>query len=57
MIRSYQDLGGVSSMINAFSSNLNTESWLYAPVMSRTRFRVNPHSIVALLEAAAKSEV
>ena len=37
--------------------------WLYVLVMSRTRFRVNPHSIVAwmsgnsLLEAGAKSEV
>ena len=36
--------------------------WLYVLVMSRTRFRVNPHSIVAwmsrnsLLEAGAKSE-
>ena len=37
--------------------------WLYVLVMSRTRIRVNPHSIVAwtsrnsLLEAGAKSEV
>ena len=37
--------------------------WLYVVVMSRTRFRVNPHSIVvwmsrnSLLEAGAKSEV
>ena len=37
--------------------------WLYVLIMSRTRFRVNPHSIVAwmsrnsLLETAAKSEV
>ena len=37
--------------------------FLYVLVMSRRRFRVNPHSIVAwmsknsLLEAAAKSEV
>ena len=36
--------------------------WLYVFIMSRTRFRVNPHSIVAwmsrnsLLEAGAKSE-
>ena len=36
--------------------------WLYVVVMSRARFRVNPHSIVAwisrnsLLEAGAKSE-
>ena len=36
--------------------------WLYVPVMSCTRLRVNPHSIVAwmsrnsLLEAGAKSE-
>ena len=36
--------------------------WLYVLVMSRTRFRVNPHSIVvwmsrnSLLEAGAKSE-
>ena len=38
------------------------KSWLYVFIMSRTRFRVNPHSIVAwmsrnsLLEAGAKSE-
>ena len=37
--------------------------WLYILIMSRTRFRVNPHSIVAwisrnsLLETGAKSEV
>ena len=37
--------------------------WLYVLIMSRTRFRVNPHSVVAwmsrnsLLEAGAKSEV
>ena len=37
--------------------------WLYVLIMSRMRFRVNPHSIVAwmlrnsLLEAGAKSEV
>ena len=37
--------------------------WLYLLIMSRTRFRVNPHSIVAwmsrnsLLEAGAKSEI
>ena len=37
--------------------------WLYVLIMSRTRFRVNPHSIVAwmsrnfLLEAGTKSEV
>ena len=37
--------------------------WLYVLAMSRTRFRVNPHSIVAwmtrnsLLETGAKSEV
>ena len=41
----------------------NKSKWLYVLVMSRTRFRVNPHSIVAwmsrnsLLEAGAKSEV
>ena len=40
----------------------NQGQWLYVLVMSRTRFRVNPHSIVAwmsrnsLLEAGAKSE-
>ena len=38
-------------------------SWLHVIIMSRTRFRVNPHSIVAwmsrnsLLEAGTKSEV
>ena len=38
-------------------------NWLYVLIMSRKRFRVNPHSIVArmsrnsLLEAGAKSEV
>ena len=38
-------------------------NWLYVPDLSRTRFRMNPHSIVAwmsrnfLLEAGAKSEV
>ena len=38
------------------------KSWLYVLVMSHTRFRVNPHFIVAwmsknsLLEAGAKSE-
>ena len=37
--------------------------WLYVIIMSRTRFRVNPHSIVAwmsrnsLLKAGARSEV
>ena len=37
--------------------------WLYVLVMSRTRFRMNPHSIVAwtsrnpLLKALVKSEV
>ena len=41
----------------------NSLNWLYVLVMSGTRFRVNPHSIVALmsrnslLEAGAKSEV
>ena len=40
-----------------------SEAWLYVLVMSRTHFRVNPHSIVALmskkslLDAGAKSEV
>ena len=39
------------------------KDWLYVLVVLRTRFRVNPHSIVAwmsrnsLLEAGAKSEV
>ena len=38
-------------------------NWLYVLVMSRTRFRVNPHSILAwksnnsLLETGAKPEV
>ena len=37
--------------------------WLYVLIMSRTRFRVNPHPIVAwmsrnsLLEVGAKSEI
>ena len=37
--------------------------WLYVLVMSRTRFRLNPHTIIArmsrnyLLEAGANSEV
>ena len=41
----------------------NHKIWLYVLVMSRKRFRVNPHSTVAwisrtsLLEAGAKSEV
>ena len=45
-----------------FQNNLNRNITLYVLVMSRTRFRVNPHSIVAwisrnsLLEAGAKSE-
>ena len=44
-------------------SNTLNYVWLYLLIMSRTRFRVNPHSIVAwmsrnsLLEAGPKSEV
>ena len=43
-------------------SDQDNIGWLYVLIMSRTHFRVNPHSIVAwmsrnsLLEAGAKSK-
>ena len=46
----------------SFSQRYEERDWLYVLVMSRTRLRVNPHSIVAwmsrnyLLEAGMKSE-
>ena len=49
--------------ISVKPENLIELYWLYVLAMSRTRLRVNPHSIVAwmsrnsLLEAGAKSEV
>ena len=53
-------LRAIASVKCFFSNKLYY--WLYVLVMSRTRFRVNPHSIVAwisrnsLPEAGAKSE-
>ena len=54
-----------SNLLQSFgNSGDNTYiPWLYVLIMSRTRFRVNPHSIVAwmssnsLLETGAISEV
>ena len=54
--------GCLLKSINLCSANI-LPKWLYVLIMSRTRFRVNPHSIVAwisrnsLLETGAKSEV
>ena len=51
------------NLIRSFVDIPNLDIWQYVLVMSRKRFRVNPHSIVAwmsknsLLEAVAKSEV
>ena len=55
----------ISNAITQRPSSVNTSfsNWLYLLIMSRTRFRVNPHSIVAwmsrnsLLKAGAKSEL
>ena len=59
-----QPFGRTSQMIELCSEYLPVWCiWLYVFVMSRTRLRVNPHSIVAwmsrksLLKARAKSEV
>ena len=59
-----QPLGQTSQMIELCCEYLSVWCiWLYVLVMSRTRFRVNPHSIVSwmsrnsLLKAGVKSEV
>ena len=49
--------------LNVWKYGHQLSVWLYVPIMSRRRFRVNPHSIIAwmsrnpLLETGAKSEV
>ena len=62
LVKTSQMTGTV--VLNGFAAPLNRKLvWLYVLVMSSTRFRVNPHSVVAwmsrksLLEAGAKSEV
>ena len=51
------------NLIRSFVDIPNLDIWQYVLVLSRTRFRVNPYSVVAwmsknsLLEAVAKSEV
>ena len=51
------------NLIRSFVDIPNLDIWQYVLVMSRTRFRVKPHSTVAwmsrnsLLKAGAKSEV
>ena len=62
--RSRCEIWSFSQMIELCSEYLSVQCiWLYVLVMSHTRFRVYPHSVVAwmssnsLLEAGVKSEV
>ena len=56
-----KDLENIPIPFSTINDN-NLINWLYVLVMLRTRFRVNPHSIVtwmsrnSLFEAALKSE-
>ena len=62
--RTLNHLAKLTKWLSCVSEYLSVQCiWLYVLAMSRTRFRVNPHYIVAwmwrnsLLEAGVKSEV